>query len=307
MKRVLFLPLGGMKVPSSRLICYENVKYLQKLGWDAKVGGAGEINEFDIVIFQKRFRRKDLGTLSKVKGKAVLQISEAYYLKNPGWQQNIMRFIKRADAIVVGSRPIHDWFKKQHRKSVIIPTGLDFAALPKGKKELPVKICWIGNTGNERYLDQVVRPINSLSHKLKFEFRVIGGRRPNLGFTRHVHFIQWQLGKAERQVSECHIGIAPLHCKPYEFAKPPSKPILYMAQGLAVVATETPSYRSLIKDKVNGFLIQNNDQDRWTRILKMLIKDSKRRSEIVAQGTKACQKFNAPNIAKQWDAFLRSL
>lgn len=307
MKRVLFLPIGGMKTASSRLICYENVKYLRELGWDAKVGRAGEVNEFDIVIFQKRFRHGDLHTLSRVKGKAVLQISEAYYLKDSGWEHNIRRFLKRADAVVVSSKPIHSWFKKYHRRSVVIPTGLDFAALPKGKRHPPVKICWIGNTGNEQYLDQVVGAINAIPHSIKFEFRIIGGRRPCLGFNRHIHFIQWQLGKAERQVSECHVGIAPLHCKPYEFAKPPSKPVLYMAQGLAVVATETPTYHSLIRDKVNGFLIHNNDQARWTRVLKMLIKDSKRRNEIAARGMKSCQRYNAPNIAKEWDTFLKGL
>jgi len=306
MKRVLFLPIGGMKTASSRLICYENAEHLKELGWDVVVG-KDDVASFDIVIFQKRFRRKDLGLIGKVKGKVVLQISEAYYLKDPGWLHNILGFVKRADAIVVSSRPIHDWFRKNHRKSVIIPTGLDFAALPKAPKKAPIKICWIGSTGNERYLSHLVKPINSLPHKLKFEFWVIGGKRPHLGFTRHLHFIQWQLGTAERQVSECHIGIAPLDCNSYEFAKPPSKPVLYMAQGLAVVATETPSYRSLIKDKVNGFLIRGNDQDRWARILAMLIKDSKRRNEIATRGAAACKRFDAPNIAKQWDTFLRSL
>ncbi|MBA7632807.1 hypothetical protein ES703_40362 [subsurface metagenome] len=191
---------------------------------------------------------------------------------------------------------------------MIIPTGLDFAALSKGHKHPPMKICWIGTAVNEKYLIHVVAPLNRLWRKHNFEFRIIGARMPSeLGFKRRPNFIQWHLGKAEHQVSECHIGIAPLDCGGYEFAKPPSKPVLYMAQGLAVVATDTPSYRSLIKHGKNGYLIKGNDTHHWTKILEVLLTNKGIRNSIVAHGLKSCQPYNAPNIAKRWDAFLKTL
>lgn len=306
MKKLLFLTFGKLNTASSRLICYENAKYLRQLGWDVKVN-EGDISTFDVVVFQKRFSHRDLRAAKRVRGKVVLQLSEAYYLKNPGFHHTLSTFLRRTHAIVVGSRPIHNWFSKHHQKSVIIPTGLDFAALPMGKKTTPIKICWIGNDKNEKYLRHVVGPINALWRKHNFEFRIIGARMPQLSFARKPNFIKWKLGAAEKQVSECHIGIAPLDCAGYEFAKPPSKPVLYMAQGLAVVATETPTYRELIRDNASGFLIRNNDQARWIRVLNVLIHDTKRRKAIVAAGTIACKRYDAPNIAKEWDTFLRSL
>lgn len=305
MPRVKFITIGDKNTASSRLIVLENVKYLQKLGWNVSVN-QGDSSTFDILVFQKRFRAPDCRTAGKARSKIVFQLSEADYLKG-GWGPAILAFAKQADAIVVGSRPIQRWFKKHHLSSVIIPTGLDFAALPKRQKKLPVKICWIGSTLNERYLRHVVDPLNELWKKYNFELRIIGGRRPHLPFEGKRHFLKWKLGKAESWVSECHIGIAPLDCKPFEFAKPPSKPVLYMAQGLAVVATETPVYRELIKDKVSGFLIHNNDEARWIRVLALLLTNARRRNSIVAAGSKACQRYNAPHIAKQWDAFLRTL
>jgi len=263
------------------------------------------------VIFQKRFYKKDLHTLRQVKGKVVLQISEAYYLKNPGWLHNISHFMKRADAIVAGSPPIHHWFHKKKKRVVMIPTGLDFAALPKGHKHPPIKVCWIGNAGNEKYLLHVLNPINALWGKINFELRIIGAKMPTLPKDLHwnhrPNFIKWQLDKAERQVSECHIGIAPLDCAGYEFAKPPSKPVLYMAQGLAVAATDTPSYRALIRNGVNGYLIGGNNPHRWQRALGTLIGNIKQRNSIISHATKDCKRFDAPNIAKQWDAFLKGL
>lgn len=301
---VLFLPFGNIQTASSRLICYENARHLKKRGWHVSVG-KGDPRKFNVVVFQKRFSDGDLAIAKKCQ-RIVFQMSEAYHLKGRG--AAILKFAKRANGIAVSTKPIQHWFKHNGRKSVIIPTGLDIAALPKAKKRETLTICWIGTTENEKYLRNVVKPLNDLwAKKLNFELRVIGGQRPHLPFKGKRHFIQWKLGQAEKQVSECHIGIAPLNCKPLEFAKPPSKPCLYMAQGLAVVATDTPPYRDLIKHGVNGFLISRNDPGQWTRYLEILLTDTKKRDVFISKGKVDCKKYDAPGIAKQWDHFLRGI
>lgn len=304
MPSVLFLPFGDIKTASSRLICYENAKYLKKRGWHVSVG-KGDPRKFNVVVFQKRFSDKDIAIAKRCR-RVVFQMSEAYHLK--GREGGILKFTKRANGIAVSTKTIQHWFKHKGRKSVIISTGLDIAALPKAKKREVLTICWIGTRENERYLRNVVKPLNDLwAKKLNFELRVIGGQKPGLAFTGKRHFIQWRLNQAEKQVSECHIGIAPLNCKPYEFAKPPSKPCLYMAQGLAVVATDTPPYRDLIQHGVNGFLVSKNDPKKWTRYLEILLTDEEKRDSFVSRGKVDCRKYDAPTIAKQWDHFLRKI
>lgn len=304
MSSILFIPFGSIKHASSRLICYENAKYLQKRHWHVSVG-KGDPRKFSIVVFQKRHSDKDRD-IAKHCRKSIFQLSEANYLKH-GWQNEILRMAKQVNAVVVSSSPIQHWFKHHGIKSTIIPTGLDFAALPKAKKRGILTICWIGSLDNERYLKMLVKPLNILWNKHNFELRVIGGRPPHLPFKGKRHFLKWELGKAERWVSECHIGIAPLRSQQYEFAKPPSKPVLYMAQGLAVVASNTPPYRDLIKHGSNGFLVTKNDVGQWTRYLEILLTDKAKRESFVAKGRVDCKKYDAPVIAKQWDAFLKSL
>jgi len=305
MSSVLFLPFLNINAASSRLICYENARHLKKRGWQVSVG-KGDPRKFNVVVFQKRFSDRDLAIANKCR-KVVFQMSEAYHLKGRG--AAILKFTKRANGIAVSTKGIQHWFKHNGKKSVIIPTGLDIAALPKAKKKRsPTTICWIGSMLNERYLSNVVKPLNDLwAKKLNFELRVIGGRRPHLPFKGRRGFIQWKLGQAERQVSECHIGIAPLNCKPFEFAKPASKPCLYMAQGLAVVATDTPPYRDLIQHGINGFLVNKNDPKEWTRYLEILLTDKEKRDSFVSRGKVDCKKYDAPAIAKQWDHFLREI
>ena len=98
--------------------------------------------------------------------------------------------------------------------------------------------------------------------------------------------------------------IAPLFQRAYEFAKPPSKPVLYMAQGLAVVATKTPPYMDLIESGKNGFLVDRNDPRRWQRFLEVLLTDENIRNSFIAQGKISCQLYSASAIARQWDKFL---
>ena len=300
------MPYGDKKAASSRLICWETAKYLAKRNWKVSVG-KGDPRKFNIVVFQKRYGRADLAMVAKSR-KAVFQLSEAYYLKGGGGRKNgIIKMARKVNAVTVSSRPIQQWFKHQGIKTTVIPTGLDFAGLQKGKKRSILTICWIGALLNEVYLKMLVKPLNTLWKKYDFELRIIGGRKPHLPLIGKRHFLKWQMGLAEKWVSECHIGVAPLFRRPYEFAKPPSKPVLYMAQGLAVVATKTPPYMDLIQSGKNGFLVDKNDPKRWKRFLEVLLMDETIRNSFITQGKISCQPYNASVIAKQWDKFLRGV
>ena len=88
--------------------------------------------------------------------------------------------------------------------------------------------------------------------------------------------------------------------------KPPSKPVLYMSLRLAVIATSTPPYRSLIQSGVNGFLISNNSPDEWYTSLAALF-NTETRNQMAMAGFNSCQNYNAPAIAGKWDKFLKKL
>ncbi len=307
-RSVAFLPIGNINVASSRLICYENAGYLRKLGWKADTIRRGNYDNYDILVFQRRHGSRDLARAEAAKGKVVLQISETRFsLGSRGQGASAVTFARQVDGLVVGTRLTQNWFKKQGVNSTVIPTGLDFAALPKPDKKMPLKICWIGSRTNEPYLAHVVEPINRLWKDHEFEFRVIGAVNPGLPFAKPINFIVWQRGVAERQVGECHIGIAPLTPGSKEFTKPPSKPVLYMALKLAVIATETPPYRDLIQSGSNGYLIPGNDPDKWYEALRALLESTSHREAIASAGNAVCQSYNAPQIARKWDRFLRSL
>jgi len=135
---------------------------------------------------------------------------------------------------------------------------------------------------------------------------VIGAKMFTANWAKQPNFIKWQLGEAEKQVAECHIGVAPLSQSGIELTKPPSKPVLYMSLKLAVVASSTPPYRSLIQNGVNGFLINNNSPDEWYASLAALF-NTETRNQMAIAGYESCQAYDAPAIAERWNKFLRKL
>lgn len=310
-KSVLFRPIGGMNTASSRQICYSTSEYLKKMGWKCGIDGKNNNPKgYKIVIFQKRYAENDLKLARKLRAKkvrVVLQLSEGLHTREME-RNKILQFLKSTNALVVGTKRIHSWFKKRGIKSSIITTGLNLSILPKNVKKMkPFKICWIGAKKNERYLEVVANSLNELWKKHNFELRIIGAQLPKVNFAKKPEFIQWKLGEAERQVAECQIGIAPLFCNPYEQCKPPSKPVLYMALGLPVVATETPPYRELIQDGKNGFLVPNNNDRKWKESLEILLTDPAKRDIFAIRGKESCKPYSAENMARKWDKFLRKL
>lgn len=305
-RTILFQSVGGMSNASTRLICYENAKYLRNYGYKIKIGKA-DTGNFDIVIFQKRYASRDLERARATKGKTVLQISEARFINSSKQSDMVVKFAKEVNGVIAGTSYLKKWFATKGIASTVIPTGLDFANLPQGTiKNRPIKICWIGSGNNEKYLKYLVAPLNRLWQDYDFEFRVIGAKMFAADWAKQPNFIKWQLGEAEKQVAECHIGVAPLDQSSIELTKPPSKLVLYMSLKLATIGTETPPYRSLIQNGVNGFLISNNSPDEWYNALVELF-DTKRRNWMAIQGYNSCQSYDAQNIARRWDRFLKKL
>ncbi len=305
-RTILFQSVGGMSNASTRYICYENARYLRNYGWKIKIGKA-KTGDFDIVIFQKRYGGRDLERAKATRGKTVLQISEARFVNSSEQSDMVIRFAKEMNGVVVGTSYLKKWFAQRGIPTTVIPTGLDFASLPQGTvKSRPIKICWIGNARNERYLKHLVTPLNRLWQDYDFEFRVIGAGMLAANWAKAPNFIPWRLGEAEEKVAECHIGVAPLDLSGIELTKPPSKPVMYMALKLAVICTDTPPYRSLIQNGVNGFLITNNSPDEWYTSLAALF-NTETRNQMALAGYESCQDYNAPSIAKKWNKFLRRL
>lgn len=305
MKKIVFIPLGGLNIYSSRVRCWQIAEELKNFGWDCKIGEK-YLDYQDYVVFQKRYFPKDLEIAKRCKGKIIFDMCDPYWLKR---QEKIIEdFIKITDYIVVSSNKLALWFRQRNKQTEVIPEGFDLDTIPKVSKEKKLTIVWHGSRGNTGYLKILVEPLDRLSKEFDFNFKIIVDRPfsiPQFSFKPQI--AEWRLETYLAEIAKCHIGVAPLANDEWCSYKSINKPISYMALGLPVVCSLIPSYEEIIENDKNGFIIKNNIPENWYQALKTLMTSEEKREYFIEKGKETAQLFTMEKIVKKWDGLLRKL
>lgn len=317
---IIFIPFSdtlagqaGQMNASTRFRCYQNVKALRKLGWLCEVGTKekiGRIADFDIAVFQKRYFKGDFELAKQFKGSVILDLSDPDWLRFPDRKELIEDMAKRAAHITTSSTKLAEHFTKEGYKAICITEGFDFDTMPKDVvKHKDLTLCWHGNSRNEQYLSLIAKPLNALVKEFGVTLEVIVNlsttKIPHLSFNPKL--VRWELGTHLKEIAKCHIGIAPLALDEWCSTKCPHKLFTYMALSLPIVGTSIQSYREVIKNDINGFIIKNNNPDEWYKALKTLITDENKRASVVEEGKKTAREFSVDKMARKWDKLFTKL
>lgn len=305
-RTVAFIPFRDVNTASSRFRCYQNAQELTKLGWTCQIGAKGA-ERADFVIFQKRYSSSDLDLANRCRGKIILDMCDPNWLV--GQQREIEAMAEIASCITAPSAKLAEWFRQRGNRAKVIPDGFDFKAIPNVVKEARLTICWIGDTGNEKYLELLPRPLNRLRGEFDFNLKIIGNtdhsKLPEFSFQPRP--VKWTLATQLQEVAKCHIGVAPLFLDERCSYKGANKIITYMALGLPVVCTSIPSYEEIIQSGRNGFLVKRNEPQEWYEAIRTLVTSNKKRLSFIGEGKKTAKAFDQKNVAKKWDELLMSL
>ena len=87
-------------------------------------------------------------------------------------------------------------------------------------------------------------------------------------------FVDWCKSQAR-----WHIGVAPLVDDEFNRSKSPIKALDYAALGVAVVASDVPAYRGMVRHNATGLLVANEPQA-WRQALRTVILDPRLRHEL---------------------------
>jgi len=308
-KRVVFLSLGDINMPSSRVRAYQNAAELNKLGWHCEVNGKHP-ETANFVIFQKKFIPSDQALAKRCRGTVIFDQSDPYWLKWYG-PIPIEAMARIARIVTVSTTAQVTWFKKRGIKTAVIPNGLDLSIMPKVEKEKKFTICWTGNIRSEKFLTILVPVFEKLSRVIDFNLKIIGAKLPKkfpagFGAQCQCHFIPWKLSTEPTEIAKCHIGLAPMTLDAWGMQKSAYKPLIYMALGLPTVCSPIPSYLEIISPGKNGFIAHKNKPESWYKALKALTNDEFR----IACGQNARRtagSFSKEKIAVQWEKLFLSL
>ena len=172
----------------------------------------------------------------------------------------------------------------------------------------PPVIVWIGNVGNEEYLELVREPLQRLARRHDFVLRVIGSReaaRLRMEGVK-VEVLEWREDREAEWLLGSAIGIMPLHDRDYERGKCSFKLVQYLSAGMPVVASPVGMNTEVVEEGATGFLAATPED--WYAALDRLLADPALRQAMGKRGYEAYRRrFTPAANAQRWLELFRRL
>ncbi len=254
--------------------------------------------------FEERFRR----TAKRL----VLDLDDAVFLRYP---EKFERLIPMADLVICGNSFIEEWVRERNESTILIPTCVEMAQYPEKDwstaTERPVRVGWIGTTGNLKYFEVAAAALRELATRYEFEFRVIvpdASPLDDLDLTGvNIRHVVWDKDNEVDQLREVDIGIMPLFSTDdWDRYKCGLKLIQYMAVGMPAVASPIGVNASIVSPGEDGFLATNDDE--WVSHLGQLIESEELRRRIGAAAREtASAKYSIEANFPRYEGALKAL
>lgn len=318
MRKILFLTAGPDIVASSRTRVYQFVPYLEKAGfqcriipYESKRSCWENLNHAKKSIFSKvlnklysylqilRFislaSRHDILFIQRVLIPIGLQkfirrindniffdFDDALYL-NPE-----KKFVRRLDNLIKESKAVflENEFTKEYssrlNKNIFVITGPievnRYLPNARGGAKSKVVIGWIGSFGTAEFIKSLKEVLRALSDKYEnIDIHLIGAPNLDLGL-RNMSTREWSLETEVSELQDFDIGIMPLLDNDWSRGKGGYKILQYMSIGIPPVASAIGVNTEIIKDGVNGFLV--NGRKEWVDKLSILIENPELRRRM---------------------------
>lgn len=251
-----------------------------------------------LILIAKIFFRKKL----------IYDLDDAEWIHSP---QKSAMLAKHADRVFCGSHEILSWAQKLNTHAVLVPTALNdelyrkFIVSHDHVNDNNIStIGWIGQgkahfkAGNFAVLKKALLQLHE-KHRVSFRL-VIGGSQnyePLHAFFSHVPFEVVFIDEADWLREDTvpkiihnysfQVGVMPLEDTLFNRAKCAFKALEYMACGVPVVASPVGEAHYIIKNGVNGFLVENPEE--WAVALEKILKDAQLRKRMGEEGLKLVQ------------------
>ncbi len=212
-----------------------------------------------------------------------LMVNQRSFLWDP---ERVAQTISACAAVVAGNAYLRSYAGPRNALVKVIPTpyrDLGGAAAVDAPGKVPI-IVWIGNVGNEEYLELVREPLERLAREHAFVLRIIGSReatRVRMAGVK-IEVLEWREEREREWLLECAIGIMPLHDRDYERGKCSFKLVQYLSAGMPVVASPIGMNTDVVADGETGLLAATPEE--WYRALGRLLADPALRRSMGARG-----------------------
>lgn len=197
--------------------------------------------------------------------------------------KNPAEIIKRSARVIAGNAYLAGYAAQYNSNTVIIPTCIDadkYKPTSNNGDNKQIVIGWIGSVTTAVFLELIRDPLCRILRDFPHvRFKAIGGYfAADSGLESSVINRAWFLESELSELNDIDIGIMPIPDTDWAKGKCAFKAIIYMSMGLPCVCSSIGANREIIKDGINGFLANNDNE--WHDKLEVLIKDVDLRRRI---------------------------
>jgi len=212
--------------------------------------------------------------------------------------------LKNAETVIVGNQVLEEYALQFRNECKIIPTVIDLQkyCVRKNNQSFNFIIGWIGTSQNLVFLDKIAHPLRVLRQEFpQLKLLVICDKPYELD-----DIVINKLWSKETEIDDMllmDIGIMPLSDDEWTRGKCSFKAIQYMALGIPAVISPVGMNTEVIKDGVNGFLADTEDE--WITKLRNTIVDQNLRQTFAIKGREEVEaKYSLQVWLNQWHQIL---
>ena len=250
---------------------------------------------------------------------SIVKIDDAIFQKSSGIksiQRKIEKMVngkilRSANYVLVANEETKKIVEKEYdvktENMFIIPNGVDLSLFKKSEYRNQMKIIFTGAMYYHRGLDILLDSIPKIIMKfpdVKFVLIGNGAEMENLKqiveeqkIENNIEFKGWIDRKnIPKNIQDAILGIGPLRLTEVTKGALPIKVLEYMASSLPIIAKKGTLSREILKDKENGFLIENSEE--LSEKIILLLKDEKMVNSMGQKSFEIVQQYSWNNVVK---------
>lgn len=187
----------------------------------------------------------------------------------------------------------------------IDPARFTNTVRPRDPEE-PLRVLWLGGKKTFAFLARIAPALSDLGRLGGRVQLVVVGHSPLSVKGLSIENLRWSPEVEARELTRCHVGLAPLPSTPFARGKATMKPLQYMASGMPFLGEPVGHSVALAGDGARGILI-HSPRD-WARAIESLADDERRRQAMGQAAVHYFLSHHTPHVLlDQIESALRSL
>lgn len=246
----------------------------------------------NILVFQKVFDEKAVAFSKAARTRGIRTI----FLLSDKHETEMVNVV---DQLVVTSEFLKNYFDSNFgTHAAVIEDAIEVpAALFKEHRDKDsLQLVWVGHSDNWNTLE-IARNVLAKRADGIFALKTISNH-PDAD-------VPWELATVYGEILAADIAIIPAFDDNWGKSKSNNRLTMFMAMGMPVIASCIPSYRTIIRNGTNGFLVDSEAQ--WLESLEVL-RDQQARSRIGSRARRGVTAaYSIDMIGRQWISLFKRL